>query len=281
MSSFARNASIVALAATVLGLALAPIDPADAADPPVHSVGGWLDSIAELGSCVREVRTEVPSRPHAGAVARCLRPTRVHTVSRVRWSTCRSGGIPAPGERCETGSARIELRATDADREFRRGEGPLRWAQRWHLYGRGTAQCTREIHGLAADDPRAHRSATGQIEHVDFLTLWPSGSTTEPLAIGVHPTFSNWLKSTLPEDALDLRAAACRTLWTVLLYPIPPFATADVARLLAPGGATVQARARHAVRVPKDWASWARPVGGPVLFDVVARTTVTFAVSKW
>ena len=210
---------------------------------------------------------------------RCVRPTRVETRSDVRWSTCKGGGAPAPGERCETGTARIELRATDTDWEWRRGEkGFPRWAERWHLYGKGTARCARAIHGLPAGDPRAQTTAAGRIEHVDFLMLWPAASPPGTIALGVHPRFLNWLKTTPPRDALALDARACQTL-LVLNLRLPPHESVDVPRLIDPVGVTVTARARpsdgcHRV-FPPAW----RPVGGPLVVQIDGRTTATFAIS--
>jgi hypothetical protein len=273
MHRLARPTVIGALGATILGLALIPLADGRTASPRSAS-----DRAAELAACVHKLRTKTPALSYEAGVVRCVRPTRVETRSDVRWSTCKRGGTPAPGERCETGTARIELRATDTDWEWRRGEkGFPRLAERWHLYGRGTARCARAIHGLPAGDPRAQTMAAGRIEHVDFLMLWPAASPPGTIALGVHPRFSNWLKTTAPRDALALDARACRTL-LVLALPLPPHESVAVRRLIDPVGVTVTARERATRRVPKGLPPAWRPVGSPLVVQIDGRTTATFAI---
>ena len=268
-----RDAVISALSVVILGLALTSVASGRDTSPRVTP-----SPAGELARCVRKLRAETPALSYPAGVVRCVRPTSVATRSDVRWSTCKGGGAPAPGEHCETGTARIELRATDTDWKWPRGEnGFPRWADRWHLYGRGTARCARAIHGLPAGDPRAQTKAAGRIEHVDFLMLWPAASPPGTIALGVHPRFLNWLKATPPRDALALDARACRTL-LVLDIPLPPHESVAVSRLIDPVGVTVTARERAIRRVPKGLPPAWRPVGSPLVVQIDGRTTATFAI---
>lgn len=100
--------------------------------------------------------------------------------------------------------------------------------------------------------------------------------------MGVRPGFSNWLKTTPPDDALAVDAVACRP---ILILParVLPHQSVDVPTLLDRAGVTVRARARHVGRVPRGLllpARW-RPVGGPLAVWIEGRTTATFEVSAW
>lgn len=276
MRPIARPVTLApAVVAVALGLALLVTVAAEAHG---GSVRGGQRPTDELAACVERLRASRPGRPDAARVALCVRPTRVETRSDVHWSTCAGGGAPAPKERCETGSARIGLRATRADREWRRGPLQVRLSvERWHLYGRGSVRCTRSIHGLREGDPRARRTVLGAIEHVDFLMLWPSISTPGDLSIGVPPVFSNWLHSTPPPDALPPSAAACLPVYA--LFPdLPPSADVAVDDLLDPSGVPVVAREPVSIAVSADAARYLTIVGRRLVGSATVRVTARFVV---
>jgi hypothetical protein len=110
--------------------------------------------------------------------------------------------------------------------------------------------------------------------------LWPTGSSRAAIALGVHPRFLNWLKTTPPDNALAVDAPACRPL-LILDVRLPPHQSVDVPALLDPAGVTVSERTRQVSRVPRGLPARWRPVSGPLAVWIGGRTTATFEVSAW
>ena len=239
-----------------------------------------IDSSADLGACVRGERTRRPRLSYLGGAVRCLQVARVETTSSVRWSTCATSEA-APGERCETGAATIAFRAKRAVKEWRRsssGSGVRGWpreALAWHLYGNGTATCRHDRHGPAGGGPGARRSASGRINHVDLLSIWPDRQSGL-LMVGVNAAFNNDLPSALDELAGTI---ACRPLFA---QPHPPAAArVRLSDLLERSGVTTTLRStRLATRAMTIGAPW-RPLGlegDRIRFVVRTTTTVAFTV---
>ena len=211
-------------------------------------------------ACVRGERTRRPRLSYLGGAVRCLEVARVETTSSVRWSTCATSEA-APGERCETGAATIAFRAKRAEKEWRRsssGGGVRGWPREvlaWHLYGNGTATCRHDRHGPAGGDPGARRSASGRINHVDLLSIWPDRQSGL-LMVGVNASFNNDLPSALDELAGTI---ACRPLFA---QPHPPAAArVRLSELLERSGVTTTVRStRLATRAMTIGAPW-RPLG--------------------
>lgn len=234
-----------------------------------------LDSATDLATCVRGERTGRPRLSYLGGVVRCLHVAKAETTSIVRWSTC-AATEAAPGERCETGAATIAFRAKRAVKKWRRSSsgsvahGWPRDALAWHLYGSGTATCRHDRHGLAVGDPRAHRSASGRINHVDLLSIWPDRRGGR-LTVGVDAMFSNDLPNALDGLAGTI---ACRPLYA---QPHPPAASrVRLAELLDRTGVTTTVRStRLATRITGiPWRALGLE-GDRIRF--VVRTTSTFA----
>lgn len=270
--------SMVAAAISASGFVLVLAGVAAARD---STPSGLRDSPTELAVCVREARAERPRRPYLAGVVSCLRPTRVETTSVLRWSTCRSGGAPDPMERCETGSARITFRSTKAVWERRPpGRSWPRWAARWHLYGRGTARCTRTIHQLSSRDRRARHASAGQINHLDFLGVAPSAGGT--IAVGVSPRWSNPLPEGL-HDAVDVTSAACSPLLALDALRLRPSPSLPVDRLETTAGVVTGGRTEGVVRTREIHPSIRRRiglVGGGIHVQIDSRTSATFEIRR-
>lgn len=234
---------------------------------------------SDLASCVRSKRAVARGTTYLEGVVRCVDITRMEATTVVRWSTCAGGGAFGGEYPCETGSARVSIRATRATREFR--PPPAGWprgAQRWHLYGDGTASCSRVSHGLTAGGRAASREdrASGRINHVDFAVLWPSIPADGTLAVGVSPLWRNPLPDTLA-DAI-VRPRACRAVFA--LDALVPRARRglSVADLLATGGVTARLRDRFLFGLGTPLSAAAGPlVGRPLVVEVDTRLSAAFA----
>ena len=235
----------------------------------------------DLAACVRIKQASRPRLTYVEGVVRCVRPARMETTTVIRWSTC-SGGTAYQGDYpCETGSARISIRSTRAESEFRLPpRGWPRNARRWHLYGNGTASCTRVSHGLKAGSGDTSKSVSGRINHVDFAVLWPSIPADGTLALGVTPQWNNPLPGTL-KNAIN-RPRPCR----------PSFAAADgfvtqtqqgisIVDLVSTDGVTARIRKKFLVGLGVPVPSWIGPlVARPLVINVDTRISATFVTSN-
>ncbi len=264
-------------------LAVAVVVPVGAALPDEARSEGYATAIVpdELAACVRTEQASRPRLTYVEGVVRCVRPVRVETTTVIRWSTC-SGGTAYQGDYpCETGSARISIRSTRAELEFR--PPPRGWprnARRWHLYGSGTASCTRVSHGLKAGSADTSESVSGRINHVDFAVLWPSIPSDGTVALGVTPQWNNPLPETL-KNAIN-RPRPCR----------PSFAVADgfvtqtqqgisIAELVSTDGVTARIRKRFVVGLGVPLPAWIGPlIAEPLIINIDTRISATF-VTKY
>ena len=124
-----------------------------------------------LEACVRGERGLRPDLSRTGAVVRCAALTSGEMRVAVRWTTC-TRWTAAPGERCETGSARIAFRADRAEGDVMRRLPTPPGGRSWHMLGSGTVTCTRARHDLAGGEPGAVRRFEGTVDHLDGA-LWP------------------------------------------------------------------------------------------------------------
>jgi hypothetical protein len=234
----------------------------------------------DLATCVRSKQASSPRLTYLEGVVRCVRPARMEATTVVRWSTCTGGGAYDGDHPCETGSARISIRSKRATFEFR--PPPTGWprnARRWHLYGDGTASCTRVSHGLNAGSPDTTRSVSGRINHVDFAVLWPSIPADGTLTLGVSPLWSNPLPETL-EDAID-RPRPCRVLFALENAFPPTRQGLSVADLLATDGVTARVREQFLFGLGVPVPAWIGPlVARPLVVDVDTRMSAAFVTSK-
>ena len=212
---------------------------------------------------------------------RCVRPVRIEATTVIRWSTCSGGTAYQGGNPCETGSARFSIRSTRADYEWRRPpRGWPRNGRRWHLYGNGTASCTRVGHGLKAGGADTSESVSGRINHVDFAVLWPSIPADGTVALGVTPQWNNPLPETL-KGAIN-RPRPCRPLFALEPPFLPPTRQGiSVAALLATDGVTARIRKKFVMGLGVPLPAWIGPiVAEPLVVNVDTQISATFATSK-
>lgn len=277
-----RAPLLVAHTPVVRLLVLLPVIAVAVLVQPTHKAhsGDHTTASNELATCVRNKQASSPRLTYLEGVVRCVRLARMEATTVVRWSTCTGGGAYDGDYACETGSARISIRSTRAPLEF--PPPPTGWprsARRWHLYGVGTASCTRVSHGLNAGGPDTARSVSGRINHVDFAVLWPSIPADGTLALGVSPLWSNPLPETL-KDAIG-QPRPCRPSFALESGFLPPTRPGlSVADLLATHGVTARVRKQFLVGLNAPVPAWIGPlVARPLVVNVDTRMSASFVAS--
>jgi hypothetical protein len=223
---------------------------------------------SDLEACVRRERAARPALRYLPAVVRCAKIDSASTVTTVRWTTC-AKAAPVPGDRCETGSARIVFRAQRSSWDWRIKEPP--GAQAWHLTGgTGTITCLRTRHGVPTDDRRSRTEFHGARDHLDGL-VWPTGRDGM-IAAGIYHSRGGGFTAQRGDGT------AC----TPLLADsgAPPGVVFPIAELLSPAVSGTAAVTRSAPRSAFADLGLQSMVGTRIVLTVRATTTLTFGIRR-